>query len=311
MVMLIRRVEAKEFGFHGVTVADYGATAEGTASVAMVDVPPGGRHPFAYSSRCEKLYLVIEGKVRFSVDGVLYDPQVRDLLIVPKGKVFRYENEGGGAASVLLVHVPAFDAEAEHLLPDRMREHEVHLRGGRVALRPMTEEDWEHVLAWNGDPEVLIWADCTEEVRPEEDTKDIYRSVSQSAFVFIIEHEGQPIGECWLQQMNLPEIVERFPGKDLRRIDIMIGRKDLWGKGLGTDTIRTLVRFGFEEENAEGIFGLVDPKNRRSWRAFEKAGMEEFEPIGDWGGLVVWRGQAGTESDRPTIGRCDEARTRR
>ena len=157
--MLVRRAEAKEFGFHGVTVADYGATAEGTASVAMVDVSPGRHHPFAYSSRCEKLYLVMAGEVRVIVDGVLYRPKVQDLVIVPKGKVFRYENEGDGAARMLLAHVPAFDPEAEHLLPDRMREHEVHLRGERVALRPMTEEDWEDVLAWNGDPEVLKWAE--------------------------------------------------------------------------------------------------------------------------------------------------------
>jgi hypothetical protein len=33
-----------------------------------------------------------------------------------------------------------------------------------------------------------------------------------------------------------------------RRIDLMIGEKRLWGRGLGTDTIRTLTRFGLEEE---------------------------------------------------------------
>ncbi len=166
----------------------------------------------------------------------------------------------------------------------------MHLAGERVRLRPMTEDDWEHVLAWNADPEVLIWSDDTDEVRPAEETKGIYRGVSRSAYVFIIELDGEPIGECWLQKMNLAEIIARFPGKDLRRIDIMIGRKDLWGKGFGTDTIRTLVRFGLEGEGADGIFGMVDPKNVRSRRAFEKAGLEEFEGVeGERRGLVVWR----------------------
>jgi len=288
--MLVRRDELSEFESHGLKVADYGATAGCTASVAVVEVPSEGRHPFAYSSRCEKLYLVLDGEVRFIVDSVFYRPRAQDIVIVPKGAVFRYQNEGDHAARMLLVHVPAFDPEAEHLLPEELRAHDVHLQGEKVSLRPMAEDDWERVLAWNADPEVLIWSEGTEDVRPEEDTKDIYRSVSRFAFVFIIEHDGQAIGECWLQQMNLPEMIERFPGKDLRRIDLMIGRKDLWGKGLGTDAIETLVRFGFEKEEADGIFGWVRPENRRCQRAFEKAGFRETA-VGEVRGLMVWRGE--------------------
>jgi RimJ/RimL family protein N-acetyltransferase len=286
--MLIRREETNEFDFHGLTVADYGATAEGTASVALIEVSPNRRHPFAYSSRCEKIYCVLEGEPRFLVGGVLYRPKVHDLIIIPRGEVFRYENDGEASARLLLTHVPAFDAEEEHVLPDELREHGLHLQGERVVLRPMTEGDWKHVLAWNADPEVLMWSDGTAKVRPEEDTKDIYRSVSRFAFVFIIEHEGEPIGECWLQQMNLPEFLAAHPDKDLRRIDLMIGRKDLWGQGLGTDTIRTLVKFGFEQQGADGIFGIVESENIRSRRAFEKAGLVERE-VGEAKGLVVWR----------------------
>jgi RimJ/RimL family protein N-acetyltransferase/mannose-6-phosphate isomerase-like protein (cupin superfamily) len=286
--MLIRREDANEFDFHGLTVADYGATAEGTASVALVAVPPGRQHPFAYSSRCTKIYCVLEGEPRFLVDGVLYRPKVHDLIIIPRGEVFCYENGGEASARLLLTHVPAFDPAAEHLLPDEMREHDVHLRGERVVLRPMTEDDWEHVLAWNADPEVLMWSDGTAKIRPEDDTKDIYRSVSRFAFVFIIEHEGEPIGECWLQQMNLPEFLSAYPGKDLRRIDLMIGRKDLWGQGLGTDTIQTLAKFGFEQQGVDGIFGIVESENIRSRRAFEKAGFRDVE-VGETKGLMVWR----------------------
>jgi RimJ/RimL family protein N-acetyltransferase/mannose-6-phosphate isomerase-like protein (cupin superfamily) len=292
--MLIRHGEAREFDFHGLRVADYGATCEGTASVATVEVPAGGRHRFAYSSRCEKLYFVTGGTVQFDVDGVVYKAGPGDLVVVPRGDVFRYANWWDESAKMLLVHVPAFDPAAEHVLPNEIRLHDVHVRGKRIALRPMTENDWEHVLAWNADPEVLVWSDDTTEIRPEEDTKDIYRSVSRFAFVFIIEDEGEPIGECWLQKMNLPEIIEQFPGKDLRRIDIMIGRKDVWGQGLGSDAIKALVAFGFEQDGADGIFTLVSPKNLRSQRAFRKAGFRQA-PL-EWRGevaLAVWREMSG------------------
>ncbi len=288
--MLIHCGDARTFDFHGLKVADYGATADNTASLAIVEVPAGGQHPFAYSSRCEKIYCVLEGNLRFNVDGVRYDANDGDVVIVSENTIFCYWSDSQKPVKALLVHVPAFDPEAEHVLPDEIRLHDVHLRGGRIALRPMTEDDWEHVLAWNADPEVLVWSDDTTEIRPEEDTKDIYRSVSQFAFVFIIECEQEPIGECWLQKMNLPEIIEKFPGKDLRRIDIMIGRKDLWGQGLGSDAIRTLVEFGFEQEGADGIFTLVSLKNLRSQKAFRKAGFRDA-PL-EWRGevaLAVWR----------------------
>jgi len=271
------------------TIRDFGAVAERSASVAVVDVPAHGEHPYAYSSACHKLYFMVEGRLRFDVDGVVYTAETGDVVVVPKERTFRYSDAWGCAARCLLVHTPPFDAEAEHIIPDLLREHDVHLQGGRVCLRPMAENDWEHVLAWNADPEVLIWADCTDEVRPPEETKGIYRGVSLFAHVFIIEFEGEPIGECWLHKMNLPDIIAQFPGRDLRRIDLMIGRKDRWGQGLGTDTIRTLVRFGFEQEEADGIFGIVEPANGRSRRAFEKAGFRELQLREGAQVLVAWR----------------------
>jgi aminoglycoside 6'-N-acetyltransferase len=287
--MLIRPHDRGSLDFHGLTITDLGAVAEGSASAAVVGVPARGEHPFAYSSACHKLYFVLEGRLRFVVGGVHYTAESGDAVVASRGTVFAYSEEWGAAARCLLIHIPPFDADAEHVLPDVLREHDVHLRGERVYLRPMTENDWGPVLAWNADPEVLIWADCTDEVRPPEDTKGIYREVSVFAHVFIIEFEGEPIGECWLQTLNLPDLVERFPGRDLRRIDLMIGRKDLWGQGLGTDTLRTLVRFGFEQERADGIFGMVDPSNRRSRRAFEKAGFRDLDRRQGESVLVIWR----------------------
>ena len=57
------------------------------------------------------------------------------------------------------------------------------------------------------------------------------------------------------------------------------------GRGLGTDTIRTLTKFGFEKEGADLTFGLVGDHNLRSIGAFKRAGYqvdaEVEEPPGD------------------------------
>lgn len=157
--------------------------------------------------------------------------------------------------------------------PAELREHSVVLKG-RTVLRPMTENDWDVLLGWNSDPEVLYFSEGDDVSSYSlEDIQGMYRGVSQSAFCFVIELDGRPIGECWLQQMNLERILRKHPGEDCRRIDLMIGEKDLWGCGIGADVIRTLTRFGFEKEGADIIFGCgIADCNPRSLRAFQKAG---------------------------------------
>lgn len=158
----------------------------------------------------------------------------------------------------------------------QLRTHNATLVGSQVTLRPMTEDDWDLLHRWNNDPEVLYYAegaDVTE--RSLVDTQEIYRHASQTCYCFIIMTGGTPIGECWLQAMNLARILEQYAKQSCWRIDLMIGEKAYWGKGLGTEIIRMLTRFGFEQKSADLIFGCdIADYNPRSRRAFEKAGYQ-------------------------------------
>ena len=162
-----------------------------------------------------------------------------------------------------------------------LRQHDVTLASGRLRLRPMTEHDWEILLPWNNDPEVLYYmegGDITSWSLP--DMQAMYRGVSQEAYVFIAELDGAPIGECLLQEMNLERVRDEYPGKDVRRIDLMIGEKELWGKGWGTLIIGLLVEFAYERCGADVIHepGIGD-YNVRSRRAFEKNGFQVVREI--------------------------------
>jgi hypothetical protein len=42
---------------------------------------------------------------------------------------------------------------------NHLRTHDITLRSERVVLRPMTEGDWNILLRWNSDPEVLYYSD--------------------------------------------------------------------------------------------------------------------------------------------------------
>lgn len=158
---------------------------------------------------------------------------------------------------------------------DRLAEHAITLAGERVVLRPMTEGDWDLLLKWHQDAEVLYFTEGDQVASHTlAEVQHIYRSVSREALMFMIEHGGAPIGECWLQRMNLERVLRRYPGLDLRRIDLMIGEKQLWGRGLGSEAIGLLVTYGFEQERVDAIFGCdIGDYNARSLRTFQKIGF--------------------------------------
>jgi|Deesub1362B_J571_1020462.scaffolds.fasta_scaffold00029_9 aminoglycoside 6'-N-acetyltransferase len=162
-----------------------------------------------------------------------------------------------------------------------IRQHNIVLEGktsqGRsIKLRPIREEDWNILVKWNSDPEVLYYSegDDVSNYTPSQIQK-IYRSVSKNAFCFIIEVDCKPVGECWIQKMNLERILQKYPNADCRRIDLTIAEKEYWGQGIGTEVIRLLTEFGFLREKADMIFGCdIADYNTRSLRAFEKVGYE-------------------------------------
>jgi RimJ/RimL family protein N-acetyltransferase len=166
-----------------------------------------------------------------------------------------------------------------------MRNHATILRDGDLVLRPMNEDDWDLVLQINNDPEVGYFTEGDDwKEHTLDEIQRIYRSISQNASMFVIQLDGTPIGECWLQRMNLERLRDKFPSLDSRRIDLAIAKKGLWGSGFGTRTIGLLVQFGFEQEGADAIFACdVWDYNLRSRRAFEKArfriiNIREAEP---------------------------------
>jgi aminoglycoside 6'-N-acetyltransferase len=157
-----------------------------------------------------------------------------------------------------------------------LSEHQIILQGEKVILRPMTERDWDIPLKWNSDPDVLFFTEGDDiSSYSLKQVQEIYRHISQNATCFIIEFDRNPIGECWLQQMNLERILQKYPGLDCRRIDLMIGEKVFWGQGFGTEVIRLLSRFAFEQEGADLVFGcdIVD-YNFASRKAFQKIGYQ-------------------------------------
>ena len=159
-----------------------------------------------------------------------------------------------------------------------IREHDITLHGNKnIILRPLTDQHLPLLYKWCSDLEVLYWSEGDDVIEPydEATVNLIYGSVSQNAFCFLIEADGIPVGECWLQKMNIKEISDRYPADiDVRRIDYCIGAKENWGKGIGTEFLRMLLNFAFEVQNVDVLYIMPSDYNVRSVRLVERAGFE-------------------------------------
>ena len=128
--------------------------------------------------------------------------------------------------------IPELEYSRDHDVVE-LQTHDLFLRGECVTLRPMTEDDWDLLFAWNNDPEVMEHVESDGFTpRSLSDIQSIYCWISTHAYCFIMEVEGKAIGECWLQRMNLRRIVDRNPDMNLWRIDLMIGVKGVVGARL-------------------------------------------------------------------------------
>ena len=54
---------------------------------------------------------------------------------------------------------------------------------------------------------------------------------------------------------------------------ILLGAKERWGKGIGTEALRLLLAYGFEVLNLEKIWLGVNARNARAARSYERAGF--------------------------------------
>jgi RimJ/RimL family protein N-acetyltransferase len=139
--------------------------------------------------------------------------------------------------------------------------------GERIRLRAVEESDLPRVseLFWN--PEVtrhlvVAWPEAVTQ------TRDWWqRNRDNGDHLFAIETlAGELIGACGLEGIN-----RRVHSAEL---GIWVA-EPFWGKGFGTDAVRTVCRFGFTQLNLSRIALHVYETNPRGTRAYTKVGFRE------------------------------------
>lgn len=145
----------------------------------------------------------------------------------------------------------------------------------RLLFRPHRPENLHKVREWECDPELRHLGDESVAVPPEEETRAaLERWLSGSRadqLHFAIHFAGGAGAEPEL--IGFAQIVAIDPEHSRCKLGIVLGEKRFWGRGLGAEAIRRLVRYCFEELGVNRIAAETYAFNERAIRALEAAGF--------------------------------------
>jgi aminoglycoside 6'-N-acetyltransferase len=149
-----------------------------------------------------------------------------------------------------------------------------------IEFRPLTEDDLPLVEEWLGREHVSRWwRDSIAESLAE------YRSAidgREPTDHYLIVVDGRTVGmiQTYLvsDYQDWEEVVEVGPG--VAGVDLLIGEVELIGRGLGPQVLAAFTRaIVFARPGTSAAVATVEEPNRRSWRAFEKAGFRYVRDV--------------------------------
>jgi len=142
------------------------------------------------------------------------------------------------------------------------------LIGERLYLRPLEMEDVPTCLRWINDPEVTKTLGI---YRPMNGLRErgwferLYKDDRDIVLAIVLKEQDEHIGNIGLHRIDWKD-----RGAEL---GIIIGKRDEWDKGYGTEATSLMLGYGFERLGLHRIYLRVYANNPRGIRCYEKAGL--------------------------------------
>ena len=144
------------------------------------------------------------------------------------------------------------------------------LEGERIYLSPIHPDDIEIYAKWLNDAKITQFLTIHNSYVTLGGEKEFVESTQKEEFVFgIINKETDTLmGNIGLTKFD-------YKG-GTAELGIFIGDEENLGKGYGSEAIKLLVKFGFEELRLHNIMLTVYDFNERAQKAYKKCGFKEF-----------------------------------
>ena len=143
--------------------------------------------------------------------------------------------------------------------------------GERLRLRALERKDLPLFVAWLNDPEVRENLFVSHPLSMAEEEIWFERMLKQSQLERPLCIEVKS-GDEWqvIGNLSLMDISNTNRNAEL---GIVIGDKNYWSQGYGTEAIRILVNHAFKELNLHRVYLRVYATNPRGIRCYEKVGF--------------------------------------
>ena len=164
------------------------------------------------------------------------------------------------------------------------------LQGTKITLGPLERRHLNVWRTWVNDPEIAMLLDRVLPVSEPEHERFFERHVCDNAaavwFSVRTAADERHVGNAWLWNVD-----QRHRRAEVR---ILIGERDAWSTGVGTEAIALLAEFAFARMGLHKLYAYVTTRNARARRSFEKGGFVEEALLREetfWNGAYsdVWR----------------------
>ena len=146
------------------------------------------------------------------------------------------------------------------------------IEGELVRLRRLERGDLPLAHRWVNDREVVAWARFSPDVMQSlvELEKEFERELTgeeRERTTYIVEDKAskKAIGWCVLRTWDRKHVNTN--------VGIVLGEREFWGKGYGTDAMRTLLTIAFDHQGWHRAELWTLAENARAIRSFEKCGF--------------------------------------
>jgi RimJ/RimL family protein N-acetyltransferase len=151
------------------------------------------------------------------------------------------------------------------------------IEGKMVRIRALEQTDIDEIMKWVNDPEVidnLLMRYPVSRYLEEKWLEKAYDTGDMRNKTFALEtKDGVYLGGIGLHKIN-------WENRNAE-VGIVIGKKEYWGKGYGTDAMLALLDFAFNHMNLHRVYLQVYDFNVRGIRSYEKCGFKKEGALRD------------------------------
>lgn len=148
--------------------------------------------------------------------------------------------------------------------------------GEKVLLREITTKDTDYIIKWRNNPRVR-----QQFIFREDFTRDIHlnwlknhvKNGDAVQFIIIDISSEKPVGSVYYSHIDYHNECAEF--------GIFIGEDEACGHGLGYESMKLFIKYGFEELHFHRIYLRVISSNKNAHNLYQKVGFRDDAIVKD------------------------------